>query len=172
VRCLVVDLGALDTNVEQALVAGAVLDELWRRREERDPVLIVIDEAHAVCPAAPEEALSALATEHAVRIAGEGRKFGRYLLVSTQRPQTVAQTVVSQCDNLVLMRLNSTADTAAVARLFSYAPSGLIDQAPVLGLGEALVAGKLSPTPALLRFDARLSVEGGGDVPATWARRA
>jgi uncharacterized protein len=35
--------------------------------------------------------------------------------------------------------------------------------------GEALIAGKISPQPALLRFGARISEEGGADVPATWA---
>ena len=50
-RCVVVDLGSLPTREEQALASAAVLGELWRRRAEREPVLIVIDEAHNVCPA-------------------------------------------------------------------------------------------------------------------------
>ncbi|HJS69602.1 MAG TPA: ATP-binding protein, partial [Gaiellaceae bacterium] len=96
-RCLVVDLGSLGTREEQALVAEAVLARLWERRTDRAPVLIVIDEAHNVCPQESEDPLTALATEHAVRIAGEGRKFGLYLLVSTQRPQKVHENVLSQC---------------------------------------------------------------------------
>jgi hypothetical protein len=43
-------LGSLPTREEQALIAGAVLGDLWRRRRERSPILIVIDEAHNVCP--------------------------------------------------------------------------------------------------------------------------
>ncbi len=50
-RALVVDLGSLDTGAEKAIAAEAVLAALWRRRSEREPVLIVIDEAHNVCPA-------------------------------------------------------------------------------------------------------------------------
>ncbi|HEY6758135.1 MAG TPA: ATP-binding protein [Baekduia sp.] len=171
VRCLVVDLGSLPTREEQALVAGAVLADLWRRREERDPLLVVVDEAHNVCPAEPEDALTALATEHAIRLAAEGRKFGRYLFVSTQRPQKVHANVTSQCDNLLLMRLNSAADVALVEQRFSFAPAGLLAQAPAFGLGEALVAGKLSPTPQLLRVDPRVSREGGADVAADWLPR-
>jgi DNA helicase HerA-like ATPase len=49
-RCLVVDLGSLDTREEQAIAAGHVLERLWRRRAAREPVVIVIDEAHNVCP--------------------------------------------------------------------------------------------------------------------------
>ncbi|WCB93537.1 hypothetical protein DSM104299_02250 [Baekduia alba] len=172
VRCLVVDLGSLPTREEQALVAESVLRGLWDRRLERRPVLAVIDEAHNVCPAAPEDPLTALATEHAIRIAGEGRKFGTYMLVATQRPQKVHENVLSQCDNLIQMRLNSAADGAFVAARFGFAPAALVGLATDFRLGEALVAGKLASHPAILRFGARVAREGGGDVDAAWARPA
>lgn len=169
VRCLVVDLGSLARHEEQAVVAQAVLGRLWETRADRSPVLVVVDEAHNVCPAEPEDALTAIATEHAVRIAGEGRKFGLYLLVSTQRPQKVQENVLSQCDNLLLMRMNSTADLGYVGGVFSFVPQTLLERATAFRQGESLAAGKLSPHPALLRFGARVSEEGGGDVPADWA---
>jgi uncharacterized protein len=170
-RCAVIDLGSLPTREEQALVAASVLEVLWRRRERREPVLVVIDEAHNVCPARPDDPLVALATDHAVRIAAEGRKFGIYLLVSTQRPQKVHENVISQCDNLVLMRLNSMADAAFAQAVFSFVPAGLVERATTFRLGEALVAGKVSPNPALIRFGARIAEEGGADVPSSWATR-
>ena len=168
-RCVVVDIGSLPTREEQSLVAGTVLGSLWRRRQERRPVLIVIDEAHNVCPAEPPDQLIALATEHAIRIAAEGRKFGLYLLVSTQRPQKIAPNVLSQSDNLVLMRLNSLADTGFTQAAFSFVPPDLIERSVIFHQGEALIAGKISPQPALLRFGSRITEEGGADVPATWA---
>jgi uncharacterized protein len=170
-RCVVIDLGSLPSREEQSLIAAAVLGDLWRRRHERKPVLIVIDEAHNVCPADPPDQLTAQAAEHAIRIAAEGRKFGLYLLVSTQRPQKIAENVLSQADNLLLMRLNSLADTAFTQDVFSFVPPSLIDRAVTFHQGEALIAGKISPQPALLRFGARISEEGGADVPATWAHR-
>ena len=169
VRCVVIDLGSLPSREEQSLIAAAVLGDLWRRRQERRPVLIVIDEAHNVCPAEPPDQLVAMAAEHAVRIAAEGRKFGLYLLVSTQRPQKIAENVLSQADNLVLMRLNSLADAAFAQAAFSFVPPSLIERSVIFRQGEALIAGKISPEPALLRFGARVSEEGGADVPATWA---
>jgi uncharacterized protein len=170
VRCLVVDLGSLPTREEQALVAEAVLGGLWDRRLERRPVLAVLDEAHNVCPALPGDPLTALATEHAIRIAGEGRKFGIYMLVATQRPQKVHENVISQCDNLILMRLNSAADSVFIADLLGFAPPGLIGLATDFALGEALVAGKIASHPAVMRFGSRVASEGGGDVDAGWAR--
>jgi DNA helicase HerA-like ATPase len=169
-RGVVVDLGSLGTREEQSLAATAVLDDLWRRRERREPVLIVIDEAHNVCPAEPEDPLTALATEQAVRIAAEGRKFGLYLLVSTQRPQKVPSNIVTQCDNVVLMRLNSAADMDYAETVFSAVPPGLLRRASSFGLGEALVAGRIASHAALLRFGTRIAEEGGGDVPSTWAQ--
>jgi uncharacterized protein len=169
VRCVVIDLGSLPTRAEQSLVAAAVLGDLWRRRAERRPVLIVIDEAHNVCPAEPPDPLVALATDHAIRIAAEGRKFALYLLVSTQRPQKIPENVLSQADNLVLLRLNSLADAAFAQAAFSFVPPGLIQRSATFGQGEGLIAGMISPEPALLRFAARISEEGGADVPATWA---
>jgi hypothetical protein len=166
-RCLVVDLGSLPTREEQALAAGAVLQRLWRERSRREPVVVVIDEAHNVCPAEPDDQLTALATADAVRIAGEGRKFGLFLIVVTQRPQKVHENVLSQCDNLVLMRMNSTADLSHVAEVFSFVPPGLIDRAAAFAQGEALVAGKVASHPALMRFGARITEEGGADV-AGW----
>ncbi len=86
-RCLVVDLGSLDTINEQRLISETVLSTLWRNRSHRRPCLIVIDEAHNVCPGQPSDTVTALATNYAALIAAEGRKFGLYLLTSTQRPR-------------------------------------------------------------------------------------
>jgi DNA helicase HerA-like ATPase len=168
-RCLVVDLGSLRTLEEKAIASEAVLATFWRNRAQRVPTLVVIDEAHNVCPRFPPDPITAIATEHAARIAAEGRKFGLYLLVSTQRPQKVDEQVLSQCDNLVLMRMNSLSDLAYVGEVFSFVPASLVAQATDFGLGEALVAGKIASHPALIRFGARLSEEGGSDVAADWA---
>jgi uncharacterized protein len=79
--------------------------------------------------------------------------------------------VLSQCDNLVLMRMNSAADLAYVRELFSFVPAPLLEAATDFGLGEALVGGNIASHPALIRFGARVSEEGGSDVPADWAAR-
>jgi hypothetical protein len=170
-RCTVVDIGSLETRQEQRVVAATVLSTLWNRRAQREPVLIVIDEAHNICPAEPDDPVTAIAVEHAVRIAAEGRKFGLYLLVSTQRPQKVHENVLSQCDNLVLMRMNSAADLQYLAAVFSFVPAGLLDPATTFRQGEALVAGKIASHAAHVRFGARVAEEGGADVPSTWATR-
>jgi DNA helicase HerA-like ATPase len=168
-RCTVVDLGSLDTVHEQRIVADAVLATLWDARLSRQPCLVVVDEAHNICPAEPADPVNRLTTERAVQIAAEGRKYGLYLLTSTQRPHKVHENVVSQCDNLLLMRMNSTADVADLGRLLSFVPSGLLAGATSFRMGEALVAGRLLPVPAYVRMGERVSQEGGSDVPPDWA---
>ena len=168
-RCTVVDLGSLDTGQEQHLVAEAVLSTLWETRLSRRPCLVVLDEAHNICPADPPDDVSGLAAGRAVQIAAEGRKYGLYLLTATQRPYKVDQNVVSQCDNLMLMRMNSAADLADLGRFFSFVPPGLLAGATSFRIGQALVAGKVLPQAAYVQMGRRVSEEGGGDVPATWA---
>ncbi len=168
-RCTVIDLGSLHTMQEQRVVAEATLSTLWESRLTRRPTLIVVDEAHNICPADPPDPMTSLSSERAVQIAAEGRKYGLYLLTSTQRPHKVHENVVSQCDNLVMMRMNSQADVADLAALFSFVPPGLMSGATSFRMGQALVAGKILAHPSYVQMGRRVSEEGGADIPATWA---
>jgi DNA helicase HerA-like ATPase len=169
-RATVVDLSSLDTQEEQALAAAAVLRDLWSRRAERRPALVVVDEAHNLCPSGPAIPLAEEARELLVRIAGEGRKYGLHLLLVTQRPEKLEPNALTQCDNLLLLRLNGAADVARLAAAFSFVPPALIAEAPTFAKGEALFAGPVVARPTRAKFEGRLSPEGGGDVPTDWAR--
>jgi uncharacterized protein len=168
-RCTVVDLGSLGTEAEQRVVAQAVLSTLWRSRHSREPCLVVVDEAHNICSSDPRDEVGRLSTDTVVQIAAEGRKYGLYLLTSTQRPNKVHENVVSQCDNLLLMRMNSEADLTDLGRLFSFVPPGLVAGATSFRIGLALVAGRVLPHAAYVQMGVRVSEEGGADVPAAWA---
>lgn len=168
-RCVVVDVGSLPTADERSAVVLALLSARWATRRLRRPVLIVIDEAHNALPAVTDNPLLAATTALGTLIAGEGRKFGLHLFVATQRPGKVHPNVVSQCDNLVLMRMNGAADIAALSGFFSHVPEPMLAQATGFGLGEALFAGPIAPVPLLTKVGRRVSPQGGGDVPTTWA---
>jgi DNA helicase HerA-like ATPase len=146
-----------------------VLNYFWQERNKRQPVLLVIDEAHNICPQEPVDEMQAISTDAVIRIAGEGRKFGLYLLLATQRPSKIHSNVLSQCDNLILMRMNSTSDLAHLASVLSHIPSSLLEQATKFGLGETLLAGRIVKNPSYAKFEGRLSKEGGSDIPTTWA---
>lgn len=168
-RCVVFDVGSLPHPDERTTVALAVLGALWRRRNDRSPVLVAIDEAHNVLPASTEDPLLQATSDLGVLIAGEGRKFGLHLFLATQRPAKVHPNVVSQCDNLALMRMNGVRDVEDVVALFSHVPPAMVREASSFGLGEMLLAGPIAPVPIFAKVGSRLSPEGGGDVPTTWA---
>lgn len=166
---LVIDLGTLPSSDQRAAVTMAVLGHLWRSRYKRKPVMLVIDEAHNVCPQNPLSDLERITTELVIQIAGEGRKFGIYLLLATQRPEKLHINVLSQCLNLILMKVNSSSDLAQIGSIFSQVPISLIQKASTFGQGEALITGKVVPSQAFVKFEGRLSHEGGTDIPPSWA---
>jgi DNA helicase HerA-like ATPase len=171
-RALVLDVGGFEERDEKSLVSNAVLQSLWSRRNDRQPYLIVIDEAHNICPQEPDGTFQHLATERAISIAAEGRKFGLYLLLSTQRPSKIHTNVLSQCDNLVLMRMNSADDLEQLKHTFSFVPESLFDRSSTFAQGESLIAGKIAPLPLMINFGGRVSQEGGSDVADDWTRRS
>lgn len=169
-RCVVIDVGELSLPQQRSAIMMATFGRLWNNRSARKATLIVIDEAHNICPAEPISDLDAVSAEHVVRIAGEGRKFGLYLLLASQRPDKLQTNALSQCENLILMKMNSTVDLEEISRLFSRAPSGLLAKANGFKQGQAVISGKLIINPALAAFQGRLTKEGGSDVPTDWAR--
>ena len=169
-RAAIADLGEIPSPEERSAIVAQILTGLWARRGLKQPVLIVIDEAHNVCPQAATDPNQALAIDVTARIAAEGRKYGLFLLLATQSPRKLNANVLSQCENLLLMKTNSVADVAHMAEIFSQVPSGLISQATGFSLGEGLAAGRISPTPQLFRGGRRLSPEGGADLDTTWAQ--
>lgn len=160
----VLDLGGFSTPEQQLVVALAVLDELWARREERRPVLLVIDEAHNLCSPQLESAVAVMVRERLLQIAAEGRKFGLWLLLATQRPSRVHTGIISQCDNLALMKMSSPADLESLGTHFGYVPAALLAKALWFRQGEALFAGGFVPAPMLVKMNRRLTPEGGSDV--------
>lgn len=163
----VVDLGGFSTVLEPKAAALAILDHLWEQRANREPRLIVIDEAHNLCSPEPQTEIDRLLTERIVQIAAEGRKYGLWLLLSTQRPSKVHPNALSQCDNLALMRMSSHSDLVELARILGYAPTELISQATGFAQGQALFAGGFVTEPQFVQMGTRLTLEGGYDVPIT-----
>ncbi|MBN9613142.1 MAG: ATP-binding protein, partial [Actinobacteria bacterium] len=161
----VIDLGNFAAAAQAQTVALAVLDDLWARRHERTGRLIVIDEAHNLCSPEAATPLARLLAERIIQIAAEGRKYGLWLLLSTQRPSKLHPNVISQCDNLALMKMSSTRDLEALGKIFGFAPQEMLDRSPGFAQGQGLFAGGFASEPQLVQMGARLTHEGGSDVP-------
>jgi hypothetical protein len=124
----------------------------WSGQAARHPIALFCDEAHLYIPqdATSGAAENAIATFE--RIAKEGRKYGVGLVVISQRPAEVNRTVVSQCNNLIAMRLTNGDDQAVVRRLLPDSLGGFGDLLPVLDTGEALVVGDAILLPTRIRI--------------------
>ncbi|MGJ3403949.1 ATP-binding protein [Glutamicibacter sp. Je.9.36] len=163
-RVTVMDLGGFEHPEEPKVAALATLEDLWARRHERKPILIVIDEAHNLCSPNPLSPVEKALTEQLIQIAAEGRKFGLWLFLSTQRPTKIHPNVLSQCDNLGLMRVNSPRDLKEIGEVFGFIPTPLLEQAKNFAQGQGLFAGAFIAEPAINQMRDRITEEGGGDV--------
>ncbi|PYI38049.1 ATP-binding protein [Arthrobacter psychrolactophilus] len=163
-RATVMDLGGFGDPSEPKVAALAVLEHLWTTRHQRKPVLIVIDEAHNICSPNPVTPVEHALTQQLIQIAAEGRKFGLWLFLSTQRPTKIHPNVLSQCDNLGLMRINAPRDLAELGEVFGFVPQEMLAKVKDFTLGQALLAGGFTGSPIFSQMRERVTLEGGSDV--------
>jgi len=116
------------------------------------PVWIVLEEAHRFLGEKVTGAAGA-AREAAERIAREGRKYGVGLMLVSQRPAELSDTVLSQCGTFVSMRLANPADQGRVKSALPDTVANLADALPALRTGEALVTGEATTLPARVMVD-------------------
>lgn len=115
------------------------------------PVMMVCEEAHNYIPRSNEAAYRS-SRKSLERVAKEGRKYGLSLMVVSQRPSEVSETIFAQCNNFLALRLTNNADQNYVKRLFPDNSSGLTDILPNLAPGECIVVGDAVLLPAVVQM--------------------
>lgn len=153
----VLDLSGVPSSI-QAEIVGTLLrivyDALsWARNlpeggRER-PLLIVLEEAHAYLGGDGEGSAAAGVR----RIAKEGRKYGIGVMLVSQRPSEIDETVLSQCGTIFAMRLANREDRGKVEGAASGSLEGLFGVLPVLRTGEALIVGEAVNIPVRANVD-------------------
>jgi Helicase HerA, central domain len=141
--------------VVAGVLARLVYDvQFWMERSQRTPICIVCDEAHLYLPL-PEDTrpIHKAALMAFEAIAKEGRKYGVALLVVSQRPFDVSRTVLSQCNNFIIMRVTSDRDRELIERLIPETLSSVMDVLPALDVGEAVMVGDALLVPTRIKFD-------------------
>jgi hypothetical protein len=128
--------------------------QFWLRPEKRTPFSVVCDEAHLYLPVRDDaDAVEKQALATFERIAKEGRKYGVSLVVVSQRPSDVSRTILSQCNNFLVLRLTNDSDQTVVRRLMPDSMTGLTEMLPLLDTGEALLLGDAVLLPTRIRLD-------------------
>ena len=127
--------------------------QFWMQPEKRTPFVFVCDEAHLYLPVHEDAgAVEKQALYSFERIAKEGRKYGVSLLVVSQRPSDVSRTILSQCNNFLVLRLTNDQDQNVVRRLMPDSLVGVLDGLPLLDIGEALLLGDAILLPARIKL--------------------
>ncbi|MBS0536367.1 MAG: DUF87 domain-containing protein [Proteobacteria bacterium] len=115
------------------------------------PLLFVCEEAHRYAPA--DKRVGFGPTKRALsRIAKEGRKYGVFLGLVTQRPAEIDTTIISQCSTLFVMRLSSEGDQKLIRSAVSDAAASLLEFIPSLGTREVFAFGAGVALPTRMRF--------------------
>lgn len=157
----ILDLSMLSNEVlpYACAIVGRILlearESLPAARRYKHPWVLVLEEAHNYAgPGRADEdrghRLARLAYE---RIAKEGRKFGLSLVIASQRPSEVSQTIISQCANFISHRLQNPDDIDHFRRIIPMQARRLLDQVTILASGEAIVFGSAFHVPARVQFD-------------------
>lgn len=116
------------------------------KRRDSVPTLIVYEEAHNYISHRGRGAYGD-AREAAERIAKEGRKFGIGLLVVSQRPSELSDTLLSQCNTFLCMRLANSVDKNHILSLLPDSMSTMVDILPILPRGHVLAIGQATKMP-------------------------
>ena len=150
-----VDISSLDdasAEVVTKVLAKMLLDYVKHKEHKADmPINFIIEEAHRFVK--EDSYYGAVGYNIFERIAKEGRKYGFLLGISSQRPSELSKTVVSQCSNFIIHRVQNPDDLKYISRMVPYINSNMIERLTYLQTGNALVFGTAINIPTLTRFD-------------------
>jgi|YelNatPaOPRAMG01_1025707.scaffolds.fasta_scaffold00582_36 DNA helicase HerA-like ATPase len=160
----VIDLAGIEKSL-QDLVVSKLLNDLWAKARSEGlpyPVFVVLEEAHNLVPKERAERLRSARLINS--IAAEGRKFKVFLIVVTQRPYKISSNTLSQCGSQIIMRLTNPTDQTAVKEASEALSENLFNDLPGLNIGEAIILGKLTKIPVMVKIGERETAEGGFDI--------
>lgn len=152
-----IDLSLIPSDIIHVVVA--VLSRLtfeaiqrYRKVYKKElPTTIVLEEAHTFLREFHNNSNN-ICLETFERIAREGRKFGLSMVLSSQRPSELSQTVLSQCNTFLLHRIVNDRDQELVKKLVPDSLSGLLKELPILPSRKAILVGWAFPIPVLVEM--------------------
>jgi uncharacterized protein len=133
------------------------------------PFVLILEEAHNYLrPKRDNESPGLqLSRETFERIAKEGRKFGLSLIMASQRPSEVSATVLSQCANFIVHRIQNPDDIEFFKKILPSASRDLLDQLPILAPGDGLLLGSAVNVPARVKVRKPVA-EPTSETPKPW----
>ncbi|GLC31153.1 ATP-binding protein [Clostridium omnivorum] len=144
-------------NIVVALVSRLIFRFAFERKKiikthdiNEVPFLLVYEEAHNYIPKSQEVRYKSV-REVVERIAKEGRKYGVSAMIVSQRPSEISETIFSQCNSFVVMRLTNPVDQSYIKKLLPEDVSSITDNLSGFDKREALILGDAVKIPALIK---------------------
>ncbi len=155
-QLIIIDSSEVGTDVLElmtSVISRLIFD--YRKNKYGDdrrkhPVHLVLDEAHRYVR---KDANYILKENIFEKIAREGRKYSFYLMLSSQRPSELSQTVLSQCGNYIVHRIQNEIDLKYIYSVLPYFSSDYITKVKQAVPGEALLFGNFVPMPLMVKID-------------------
>jgi DNA helicase HerA-like ATPase len=185
-RLDIVDLASLPDNNTRYLVTNSIIAEEWERARQnwwesmvenmddtRVPVFVVLEEAHNFVPEETRNRAQAALKDQFRTIAAEGRKYGLFLILVSQRPDKLDHLILSECANKAIMRLDSRTIVQLVREKLGLQDIDpyMLDKTVQFKKGRVLITGQWTSRPDIFYCAARRTVQGGRDLQKKyWAR--
>jgi hypothetical protein len=153
-QLLNIDISNLDdtaTEVVTKVFAKLLFDHV-RKLPLRNsmPINFILEEAHRFVKI--DDDYGVMGYNIFERIAREGRKYGLHMGISSQRPSELSKTVVSQCSNFIIHRMQNPDDLTYISRMVPHINKNVIGRITYLPRGKALVFGTAIQLPMLTSF--------------------
>jgi DNA helicase HerA-like ATPase len=159
-RVSIVDLQNISKQAMQVVVAilgNELLEAIVDTSNPIRPVFTVLEEGHTFAPATG----GSVAKPVIKKIAAEGRKFGIGMGIVSQRPSKLDSDVTSQCNTILTMRIKNPEDQSFIRQTSEMLSEQDINELPALSTGEALVTGRATRAPLLVKVGRKTLVHGG-----------
>ena len=151
-----IDLSGIPHDIA-VLIIGAITKLIYNiqiMQKDRGPITLVCDEAHVYIPTDFQlTAAQRRMVEIFENIAKEGRKFGITLFVASQRPSELNKTIMAQCANYIVMKLNNENDKSMIKGMMSAGSADVIETTTMFSPGDCLAVGDACPIPLKIHVE-------------------
>lgn len=153
-QVLVIDLSSVEDEIVEVIscVIARIVYEALKNLEPRNtfPINLILEEAHRYISIDQQRAFLKANRIFEI-IAKEGRKFGLFLMVSSQRPSELSKTVLSQCGNFIVHRIQNPEDLSHIRQMTPHISETILRRLPSIPTQHALVFGQAVNLPAMFK---------------------
>lgn len=156
---VVIDLSDVNIDTKKRiplLISNKLYNEHKKQGRNNGHLNIIVDEAHNILSyqsTRESEEWKDYRLEVFEEIIKEGRKFGVFMTIASQRPSDISSTIISQLHNYFIHRLVNQHDIEQVNNTISYLDKVSVESLPILSTGVCVVAGQLADMPVVVKID-------------------